>query len=746
MSVGGKKSKKAKQQVVDYYMSIHFGVAAGPLDAVLGIYVNEKEAWTGNVTSESDITVNRTDLFGGPKSEGGVKGNVRYLPGDVLQTMPDSLAARFGLTSATCPGFRGLSTMFFRGDGVNPFPGFLWSTNSPYLPPVWIRCQRSPKGMDPEKAMIGPDANPAHMIYECLVNDDWGMGASAEAIDDTSFEAAADLFIDEALGLSMLWTQQATVQEFVNEILNHVQATLFVDPRTGLITLKPIRGDYDADTLPILTPDNCKVLSWQDRAWGETINEIVVTWTNPTNEEEETVSLQDLGNIAMQGAIVSDGRNYYGVRNKDLAAKLAARDLRVAAAPLASCEVEASRAMGDLVPGSVVKLTYPEHGATESVMRVQKIDYGRPGEPAIKISLVEDIFTLPVSEFISPPSSAFVDQSEEPRPIDYVEIITMPYYVVVALGEDLDYPEVISGVLAAQTGLDTVSFELLAETVLPNGSTALNSVGNRTLVGRATLSAPLSAEAISTNVNFANLTRGTVPVVAGFAFIGSGGDEGMELVLLDTQSISGWTLWRGVLDTVPRAWPAGTPVWFVSADTSIEDDNIRAGGESVDYKVLPRTSRGRLAEEDADLLSATLSDRPHLPSRPANFKIGATGFGTAAPAAEMDVTTSWARRNRLTEDSQVLRWTDGDVTPEDGQTTVLRVYTLDGELLATHDDIAGTSFEVPYASFDSRSRGRVQAVATRDGLESLQGHSIDVAFTGLPTGYGYDYGYSYGVT
>lgn len=121
------KSSKAKMQVTEYSMSIHFGICSD-VDEVLGIYIGEKTAWEGRVKQELSIPISNAGLFGGIKKEGGVKGYAYFLPGGPLQTLPNDLAARFGLTRETCPGFRGLASIFFVGGAVStggwtPIPG-----------------------------------------------------------------------------------------------------------------------------------------------------------------------------------------------------------------------------------------------------------------------------------------------------------------------------------------------------------------------------------------------------------------------------------------------------------------------------------------------------------------------------------------------------------------------------------------------------------------------------------------------
>lgn len=116
----------AKTEVTEYYMSIHMGICGAGADSINEIIIGEKLAWAGDVSAESQIVVNAPELFGGVKKEGGAGGIAYYLPGGPDQVMPEVLARRLGLTSATCPGFRGFPSIFFVGQdnfGAVAIPG-----------------------------------------------------------------------------------------------------------------------------------------------------------------------------------------------------------------------------------------------------------------------------------------------------------------------------------------------------------------------------------------------------------------------------------------------------------------------------------------------------------------------------------------------------------------------------------------------------------------------------------------------
>lgn len=787
----GGKGGGSKSRVVDYFMSIHYGICHGPVDALLGIYIKERDAWPGKTAYDDDddsiegdftvsfqdfinslngntptatntvaidagpLTINRPDLFGGEKKEGGVRGTAHYLPGRSSQTIPENLAAKLGLTTATTPGYRGLASVWFHG-GTNK--GFMWAQNNPYLPAAWFTVYRRPSGLTASRATIQrgnlpPDANPAHIIYECLTNTDWGMGSPTTIIDVGSFENAGLTLIAEKFGLSMIWNQQATIEDFVKEVLDHIQATLFVNPRTGLLTLKLIRGDYDVDTLREFNPDNCNATNRQRKAWAETINEIVVTWTNPTNEQEETIAFQDLANIAMQGGIVSDSRNYYGVRNAELASDLGVRDIRSASYPLFSCDIEVDRTAWDLLPGEVCKFSWPDDGIEQIVMRVGKIDYGRPGDMTIKASLLEDVFSLEQSEYTMPPTTGWTSPDQDPMPFAFTQLFTVPLPVLIAAGldglsTDDQYPRVVPGILAQQTGSDTYQFVLNGPVALANGSTVIQPLGTflQTPYSETTVAMAEAAQTTMTGAQLGSVIGNGGPQLGGFLLVGSGTDFNMEMIMLDNYNAGTdtWTLARGVGDTIPRPWPVGTPVWYINTDFAVVDTYERIAGQTVNYQLQPRTSKGLLPLDQAPVESIKLTDRPYRPFRPANVQIGGVGFGlkTYTGARPANVAVTWANRNRLMEDQIVRRWTEGNVTPEAGQTTTIRCYISGTSTLITqYTGLTGTSFNIPYYDLQGHRLVGIEVLAVRDGFESLQNvkRSVFFDFYGYGNNYGNDY-------
>jgi len=802
------KQKKPKIPVTDYTLSVHYGISLGPIDALLKIWTGEKIAWEGRQESQGDILIRQLDLYGGPKKEGGVEGIAHYLPGGQSQIIPEKIAAKFGLTSATMPAFRGTSTIFFHGDtsegeddsnstfvddnitqwafvgrfpillgqqgsspnGVKGKPGFYWQSQNPSIKTIWVTAERCPRSLGTLNSRIlnletvedessnselsaQYDGNPAHIIYDCLTNTDFGMGASSAMIDEASFLAAAQTLFDEDFGVSMLWTQQSTVEAFVQEVLDHIQATLFVDPKTGLINITLLRADYVAADAPLFTPDNCVVQNFARKGEGEIINEIVVTYTNPRNENEVTLTVKNLAGISNVGGIVSDGRNYYGVRKSSLAAMLANRDIRSAGIPLAKCEMITSRDGWTLTPGQVLRLTYPEHGVEEVVFRVGAVNYGKSRDANIRVTLTEDVFGYDPGDYVIPNYSAWVDTSQRPLALPFAQITTLPYYMANQI-DTFEEGNAFVAALGGTTQSDAFGFDFLIETAMTDGSMSYELSGLKSISGRFLLDADLAQD----DTSFVDLPSGTVnsTIFPGmFLFIGDGDEEEQEIVYVrqDASNSGGvWVLDRGMLDTVPRAWPEGTPVWCVDPTTVFYDNTELAIGAAVNFKMLTRTSLGRLEEDDAPIIAHTIHARPELPIRPADVMVAGEPWDDELnPASIVDdsnsagvlVPVTWARRNRDSEDSTLLRWTDGDVTPPTGVTTTITVLALDRTTVwFTQDGETGTSYGLDAAEFEG-AVGVVRVTSKdADGNESLQGHEISVRVRA--GGYGFDYGFNYG--
>jgi len=147
--------------------------------------------------------------------------------------------------------------------------------------------------------------------------------------------------------------------------------------------------------------------------------------------------------------------------------------------------------------------------------------------------------------------------------------------------------------------------------------------------------------------------------------------------------------------------------------------------------VLPKTSLGTLDISLASDEAATLSDRPHLPARPANCKVESEGFATVNLGGLSTATATWANRNRLTETGTVLAWDGATQTVESSQTTTIKLTDDSHNVVHSYTGLTGVSTTITLSHFGGIPSGYVEFYAVRDGLESLQAHAIRVALGGF---------------
>lgn len=731
MSGGGKGSQ---EHTVGYWYGLgaHLALCHGPLDAITEIRVGERVAWSGNVTGNTTITIDNPNLFGGEEREGGVQGPVDILMGGRTQGRNAYLQERLG---ADVPAFRGVVSLILRRVWV--------AAMNPYIKPWSVRAKRVPRQWYAAKAEISGDANPAHIVRECLTNGEWGMGYPTSDIDDASFTTAADTLHAEGFGLSLLWNKEETIEDFILSVLRHVDGLLYVHPRTGLFTLKLARADYTLSSLPTFDPGNIlRIEEFTRPSWGEITNQVTVVYRDGATDKDGSVTVQDIAAVQLNGGVVATTVNYPGISRAELANRVAMRELKQLSSTLAKCTFVANRQASGLNIGDVLKLSWPPYGIDQMVMRVARISYGELANGAVRVECVQDIFGLPQSVYSAPPPSGWTEPTSLPAPCPHQTLFEVPYWSVVkdftgesqSLLGDIDDLDGLVAACGSRPSSDAFGFKALARV---SGSFADKGFGIFTPTALLTAMLPQSAAQVSvgltSGIGLEEVTAGGLTVIDG---------EWLKVVSLNlaTQTV---TLERGMLDTVPASHPAGSRIWFVDGFRHYLTPEYVAG-ETVRVKLLTRTACGTLPEAAATEMSLPLNKRFIRPYCPGNAQINGKRYPTAV-AGEINV--SWATRNRQSQTAYLVLQTEGAITPEAGQTVTVRFYNENGQLARTVSGIAGNGTTWPLAQeLADSSLGRVNAhvkveiEASRDGHASWQRHVIEFD----RTGYGLRYGDYYG--
>jgi hypothetical protein len=401
-----------------YHLGMHLGFCHGPVDKLTKIEMGDKLAWSGNATDNTTLDINQPNLFGGEKREGGYIADVDVCMGAADQAVNTYLASQ---QAAPVPAYRGVfclvskrGTQQVPGAGIRGLlkvltKGYVGTT--PYVKAMAVTATRIEKGWHddevwyPEKATItlpggGTGMNPAHIIYQCLTDPEWGMAADpVDDITDANFRAVADTLFDEEFGLNMLWNQQTSIEDFLGIVLDHIAGILAFDPSTGRYLIKLIRGDYVPADLPLYGKGTInRVESFERRSWGETVNELTLAWTNPDTGKAAEIVVQDLGNIQAQARRIPEKMDFTAINDHELIRRVAGRELLAKSLPLARIEFEALRAFNHQ-SGDVVRLEWEPHELLPTVFRVITVRSGTLQDSKVSVQAVEDIYALPGTEY-----------------------------------------------------------------------------------------------------------------------------------------------------------------------------------------------------------------------------------------------------------------------------------------------------------------------------------------------------------
>jgi Putative phage tail protein len=710
----------------DYYIGLHFGISHGPIDNFLELRGGNLTAWTGNVTASGAIQINFPTLYGGSTREGGLLGQLDIMMGEPTQMPNAYLTAQQGNPQ---PAYRGTCTVVYEGG--------LIGSNNPYPKPWAFRIRRVLKGWfnnavwEPTLATVplsngAIGMNPAHIVYEVITNPDWGMGYPASQIDTANFLIAATQLQAEGTGLCLLWNRQDTIENFLQTLMDYMAAVLVSSPTTGLFQLNLIRGGYDIATLPVFTQDDViELSSKEDSSITGCTNEMVVKFFDPINKINQICTLQALGAIQAQRVVVSTVKEYPGIATMDLASRVAQRDLAAVSTPLKRIEIKFNRKLYTMVPGSLFVLTFPDAQLDSVIFRVGEVDYGKLTDGAIKVTAVQDVFSLPSDTYIAPQVSGWVVPNPNPvPPTIYVGLEAGYRDLILELGASaaaaVPPGDGYIGVLVAQpNGLQfyyAVAVATAPFTTFSAKAAAANWAPSATVLG--------TLDPFETTCTFQALTSPKA-ITTGIAALISDGTQS-EIVRLDafdaTTGVA--TIGRGCCDTV--AWPHAAAIRVFFMDNFSGTDGVAyTNGEVVEVKPLPDASNGQLAIGLAPTITITMAERAFLPYPPAFPTINGTRydlFGTVTGT----FTLAWIERNRVTQAESLLDQTAGTVTPEAGTTYSINVYDNNtATLLQSWTGLTATSQAM---NFGYSTILRIELFSMRGGLKSWQTWEMLVTF------------------
>jgi hypothetical protein len=549
------------------------------------------------------------------------------------------------------------------------------------------------------------------------------MGKGTGLIDDASFRAAADAFYAEGMGLCILWTRQGQIQDFVQIILNHAGAVLGQNRRTGLFELRPIRGDYDVEDLPLFDESNVLIVdNYQRPAVPGAINEVTVVFTELTTNKDAGITVQNLANITSQGGIVSESKRYPGLPTADLAARVAMRDLKSVSTPLARVRMQVNRQGYNILPGDVIRWNWPKLGIENLVLRVLTAGAGTVTDGAILLECGEDVFGLPTATYVAQEPSGWQDPSTAPAVAPYRLIQEASYFQILrtmspgdlsVLPDDAGFVST----LAVRPSSDSVRYRILSR--FTSGTTYIDG-GSGDFCPTGLLTASLDKVATTLTLNgMVNADLVIVPDGKLYAYLDG------EIIRIDAFSaVTGVaTIGRGCFDTVAAAHASGARLYF--GDGYEASDRVeRVDGDSVLVKLLPATGRGVLLEALAPSDTVVMDQRHFRAYPPGRLRINSLAYPSSISDAPLLI--SWNHRSRL---QQNLEGDEaGSIGPEPGTTYTVQIFNdATSALITQQSGLTGSS--VSFSSIVGTFTLRIEVFSVRDGLASRQRHSHVMSYT-----------------
>jgi len=623
-----------------------------PVDALLSIWADDNELWSGEVTDNETIYINKPNVFGGISSQGGVQGYVDVQFGGSAQVKNVYLASKVATLTSS---YRGLFTLMLKQ---------VYLGTSPNLK-VWeLICRRTQKQVDgvtpiwyQAKADINGDMNPVHILYEIITSPIFGLGIPSELLDTDSFEDAADQLYTEEFGLSLTLDHQSDAATIIKDVCAIINGFLNKDFATGKLGLKLVRDDYVAETVPAI--DEAVIIDLATFTRGTLINrvnQISVNYTHPDTFETATFTIQDTASFAAQGVLVAESYSYMAIRSHTLANQVATRELRLAATDPFTIKFTGNATLRQYTRGDVLKVSWAALGISSAIVRIIEIDYGTFTDQKVTITAVEDFFSIGDTVFSDIPSSAWVSPLQDPIDATYVLVLEAPYWYIAKdiLGESIAAEQTVATGLSFVAAVRPSDSSKEAAVLLSvEGGTYLNVLSTLKFCPSATIVSGLAATAADAVVSLANMVDINEVQPEALCLLG---DEWLYITEVDLAN-STVTVVRGMIDTIPVAHSAGDRIYFVGDGSAIVGDEL-ASGTSYNVKILSSTSKGMLDIDDATAHAGTMAGRAIRPYPAGKF-------------ARSGYTFTWAHRNRTLQVGVVVRQTDASLTPETGTTYTL---------------------------------------------------------------------------
>ncbi|MBZ0088205.1 MAG: hypothetical protein K8F33_08930 [Thermomonas sp.] len=557
--------------------------------------------------------------------------------------------------------------------------------------------------------------NPAHILYYSRTQPDMA-GEPTSAINAASFTAAADWFYAQGFGLCTSYDpSKESVDEFEQRICRVAGCSLSRSLIDGQWYIDIANGEYDIDTLPILTDDDILSFEEQPAILDGVTNSVSIKYFDPEKKEAITTPPVQAPALIQDFGTIHKTIDFQEIPTDTLASRVALRELQAAISAPKGYKLSTTRAPYAWRPGTYFRLQLAKRGIADMVCYFAEKNSGTLRSGAMAITATQDVYSLPSTSFVENEPGVDTRPDQTPQPITLQAAFEAPYTEVCAAlpRAELEVLPSDVGYLMAVAADPSVSRDY---TLMVNDGAGYEQRDYGEWCGTA-----LVVEA-SGYLDTAFTLSGGVRLTQ--VLVGQPALWGSEIVRVDAIDATAGTitLARACADTVPAKHAAGERIWFwqvgVAYDTTEYTD-----GEAVNVKLLTNTGSQRLPITSSTALTLTFDQRQFRPYPPAGVTINSASFPGSVTG---DAVISAVARNRVTQADQLVDWTMATIAAEAGTTYSVRNVDVETDT-QTHLTTGITAWPHTIPAADLRTLNRVEVWSVRDSVESWQ--RVQIPFT-----------------
>lgn len=634
-----------------YFLGLQFGLCRGDDTGgveLRSILVDDKAVFTGSVSTNTSITIDEPDFFGGDElGNGGLVGTLTWRVGSQTQPVVNYLTTFQDVDppNLETPRYVGTCMAVWEGGEVG---------NSTSIAQWKFELRRIVNGLGLSgngSVNSGNDCNLMNVAFELFTNTEWGFGFPAADIDTANWIAAANTLTTEGNGFSMILDNFIEGLDFLVELQRQMDGIFFLNHQTGKWQVKLARDDYVLASLkPVTVGTNLvEIRDYSSGTWQETSNVVRVKFNNRLNDYAEDEGLaQDMANAQIQGGgsvltvqPTAVELSYPGIKDSDLANQIAWRDLRTLARPLTKATLVATRDLYATLPGDVLRWTDTVRGFVDLPVRVQRIDYGELREGRILLDVVQDVDAFRVGAFGKPPATKWVppvdtlvaypaDEQlafEAPRGFRFrdPELAGIPADSMIWAAARRQGPEVQfrlternaagtpsgsffdRGVVLSFMRIGSLDSDLASGTGIGTTSFLINATPDTQTILEAAFED--NPELVDQGTNLINIIMVGDSPNEEFMLVGAAADSGADVNLTGVH--------RGILDGAQRPHSTNDPVYLIFVGGGLADSVIPPTNQ-VHVRLLPESISNLLDSGDANQIAFTMDRRlvrPYCPSQ-----------------------------------------------------------------------------------------------------------------------------------